>query len=279
MTSTLRAAALTALALLTGTQVSLSADLPSARYAPVAPIAPAYNWYGFFIGAQAGYGWGSGDVNYFGGTGAYAVDVGTVIPLSLSSEPRGFIGGVQWGSNYQFGNWVLGFISDYGYADVTRKTNVTLTGPGTVFGARTTFADVSLETFGTTRGRIGYAWDNVMLYASGGLANGRADVTLSNPAVGTACGVASACPFGHRSKGLWGWALGGGLEYGMGPWSVNVEYLHYDLGDRALVYGDLIAPGALGARGEFSGDIVRAGINYRFNWTPLGVLMGTDRLQ
>ena len=90
MTSTLRAAALTALALLTGTQVSLSADLPSARYAPVAPIAPAYNWYGFFIGAQAGYGWGSGDVNYFGGTGAYAVDVGTVIPLSLSSEPRGW---------------------------------------------------------------------------------------------------------------------------------------------------------------------------------------------
>ncbi len=279
MMTSFRAAAFAGLAFLAGTGLTLAADLPSARYAPVAPLAPAYNWYGFFIGGQAGYAWGGGDINYIGGTGAYALDVGTVIPLSLTNEPRGFLGGVQWGSNYQFGNWVLGTISDYSFGDVSRNTSVTLVGPGTVFGSRTTTADLSLESFGTTRARLGYAWDNVMLYASGGIASGRAEVSLINPAVGVACGVPGACPFGQRSKNLWGWALGGGLEYGMGPWSVNVEYLHYDLGDRTLVYGDLIAPGFLGARGEFSGDIIRGGINYRFNWTPLGVLMGKERLQ
>ena len=51
----------------------------------------------------------------------------------------------------------------------------------------------------------------------------------------------------------------------MGPWSMKVEYLHYDLGDRTLTYCRPNGPGAaFRANGNFSGDMIRGGINYRF---------------
>ena len=64
-----------------------------------------------------------------------------------------------------------------------------------------------------------------------------------------------------------------------GPWQFRVEYLHYDLGNASYVMRDLIVPAAvIGANVKVAGDMVRGAITYRFNWTPLGLIFGTDRI-
>jgi outer membrane immunogenic protein len=67
------------------------------------------------------------------------------------------------------------------------------------------------------------------------------------------------------------------LEWLFWPhWSAKVEYLYYELGrvsyPIAPTVGTIIGTGAIGfvnisqATTHFNGNIVRAGVNYHFNW-------------
>lgn len=142
------------------------------------------------------------------------------------------------------------------------KTSVT-----TLFAPVTTTARQKLEWLSTTRLRAGYTVvDNLLLYGTGGLATGRASGSSAITLVG--CPGFGKCPTGSDAKTLWGWAAGGGMEYAMGHWSVNVEYLHYDLGHLNYNMTDLKFPTAFIATStKFSGDVVHGGISYRFDWT------------
>jgi outer membrane immunogenic protein len=92
------------------------------------------------------------------------------------------------------------------------------------------------------RGRLGYNAGRWMPYITGGLAVGDIDSRIA--------GV------GSSDKTKAGWTIGGGVEAQIaGPWSAKVEYLYVDLGD-----GGSIA----GSRPDFTTNIVRAGLNYRF---------------
>jgi len=241
----------------------LAAPAHAADMAVKAPMAPpvVQNWYGFYIGVHGGYAWGSDGVDFVGSTGGLVI--GGNLPTSLAGNNGGFIGGVHWGSNYQFDRIVLGFDSDLSYIDRDESATVTL-------GGVTTTASHSLDWFGTTRVRAGYlVTPNALLYVTGGLASGRAEVSVSHVGPGFASAVTAR-------DTLWGWSLGGGIEYLSGPWMFRLEYLHYDLGDLDVTY--LGAPGSTVVTAtNFSGDIVRAGISYKFNWTPLGILLGRDR--
>jgi len=246
----------------------MAADIPAAPVykAPVA-VAPVQNWYGFFIGVSGGYAWGRN-----------GVDVTAGVPLTpftgqatLASNPRGGLGGLQWGSNWQFNRIVLGTIGDIYISDIKSSQTISAT-----VGAATASAtiDQHLKWFGTTRLRGGVlVTDNFLIYASGGLASGRGEssfVTTTNfgcPAFG--------CPAGSAGKNMWGWAAGGGVEFLTGPWSARAEYLHYDLG--TLSYGiALPAPLVANASARMSGDMVLGTLSYKFNWTPFGILFGTD---
>jgi hypothetical protein len=56
---------------------------------------------------------------------------------------------------------------------------------------------------------------------------------------------------------------------------MNVEYIHYDLGHLNYNMTDPTSPGTfIAASTKFSGDIVRGGINYRFDWTPWELIFG-----
>jgi opacity protein-like surface antigen len=78
---------------------------------------------------------------------------------------------------------------------------------------------------------------------------------------------------------MWGWAAGAGIEYASGPWQFRVEYLHYDLGTLNFAMRDFVAPlNVINASVHERGDMVRGAITYRFNWTLLGLLFGTDRM-
>ena len=133
-----------------------------------------------------------------------------------------------------------------------------------------------LNWLSTARARAGVTvTDNLLAFVTGGVAGGQAEVASSHIAINggiNVCGLLD-CPVGSAKKTLWGWAAGGGLEYGIGPWSIKAEYLHYDLGSLTFSIVDPVAFPTIGivtTRTKFSGDIVRLGLNYRFNWgTPV----------
>jgi outer membrane immunogenic protein len=187
-----------------GASVARGADLPRVAAAPEA--YPVYHWNGPYVGANVGYQWGSAS-----GSGA---------------NPSGVMGGVQGGYNSQLGRFVLGVETDLQASD-----------------ANDMFAAWRFRNpwFGTLRGRAGYAMDNVLLYATVGLAYGGGMVETG--------GSAEA----HTHVG---WAGGVGMEIGLTPdWSAKAEYLFVDLTDqRYPLFGNT----------GFKSNIVRFGANRRF---------------
>jgi outer membrane immunogenic protein len=209
----------------------------------------------------------------------------------------GFLGGGQVGYNYQFYNsFVVGIEADIqGIA----SSNSTVRGlgaavdPTPVFGplispfATISQVQTSLDYLGTVRGRIGYLVTPTLLaYATGGLAYGGVNMSASYASFNTGVGSGVAVPastfagpgFGAASFSdtLVGWTVGGGVEWMFLPnWSAKLEYLYYDLGSvttpTAFVGGFTNGGNpswayAANATARFNGNIVRAGVNYHFNW-------------
>jgi outer membrane immunogenic protein len=129
---------------------------------------------------------------------------------------------------------------------------------------------MSASYLGTLRGRLGLLVTPTWLdYVSGSLAYGgvKASDTLVQTGTNGFVGTGSGSLSGTRA----GWALGGGLEWMVAPrWSVKAEYLHYDLGtssfNNAPTSAFFLTPvyQTLASFAHFQGDLVRAGINYRF---------------
>ncbi len=257
----------------------LAADIPAAPIvkAPVAVMAKQ-SWYGSYIGVHGGYGWGRNGV--VGTPDAFYAPlfIGAGIPNSLAGDPKGFIGGVTYGSNWQFGSVVLGTDSDFSFTDIKSSQTVNGAFAGVPFTAN---ASQKLSWLSTSRLRGGVLLgDNVLLYATGGLATGHVEVNSNAvAAVAGGCLLAGGCPSGGISKNQWGWAAGGGIEFANGPWQFRAEYLHYDLGTVNFAIRDLVVPAAsINASTKVSGDIVRGALTYRFNWTLFGLITGSDRL-
>ena len=221
-------------------------------FADAAPIYNArstevYNWTGFYIGANAGHGWGHADssVVYFGN----ALTLPTGFAMSDLAKPNGFIGGAQIGYNWQVSrDWVFGLEADWQgsgqkAASSRPSQSYILPGVGAPIAAGTyqmTY-DAKIDWFGTARARIGYAaWNRILLYATGGL--GYAEVKVSGTA--TDSGNSAFGPYNTTaafggSKVNAGWTVGGGIEAALaGNWTWKVEYLYLDLGTL-----DLTAPG------------------------------------
>ena len=188
---------------------AFAADLPrgpSPYYSKPAP-ASSFNWTGPYAGINLGYEWG------------HITDS----PLN----PGGIAGGAQAGYNWQSGQFVFG-----------AETDLQLS------SADDTFAPWKFSNpwFGTLRGRAGVAFNNILLYATLGLAYG--DIK------GTMLGL-------DETKTHIGWAGGLGMEVGFTPrWSAKVEYLYMDLGDRTY--------SVTGVNNGFETSMLRFGVNYRF---------------
>jgi outer membrane immunogenic protein len=194
------------LALLAGVVTAGAADLTRRGYSRPY-VAAAYSWMGPYLGGNVGYQWGD---------------------TSLSPiRPSGIAGGVQAGYNWQTGQFVFG-----GEADIQLS------------GADDTFAPWKFSNpwFGTLRGRVGIAFDNVLFYATGGLAYGG----LRGELLGLS-----------ESKTHLGWTIGAGVEMGLAPnWTAKIEYLYLDLMDRGYAI--------TGMDNGLQSNLVRLGVNYRF---------------
>lgn len=258
---------------------ALAADIPAAPIvkAPVAVMAKQ-SWYGSYIGVHGGYAWGRNGI--VGTPDAFYAPLfaGAGIPGTLAVDPKGFLAGITYGSNWQFGSVVLGTDSDFSFSDIKATQTVNGALGGVPFTAN---ASQKLTWLSTSRLRGGVLiGDNVLLYGTGGLATGR--VELSSNAVANVAGgclLPGGCPSGSITKNQWGWAAGAGIEFANGPWQFRAEYLHYDLGTVSFAIRDVVVPAAvINASTKVSGDMVRGAITYRFNWTLLGLLFGSDRM-
>ncbi len=225
--------------------VAVAADLPKRTQSPVAPIARAYDWTGFYVGANAGYGIGSEKDPY-------------VTPVIGSMDIKGGLFGVQAGYNQQFGNYVLGAEADYAWTKLSDSYSISA---ATVLNGSAISAAATLKTeqvsLGTVRLRAGYAFDNLLVYATGGYAYGKNKITVS----GTASwqGVNWAAQAGNDQVHN-GWALGLGGEYGFTKnITAKAEYLHIDLGKKTYWGGTVVAD-----KVNLRNDIFRVGLNYKF---------------
>jgi outer membrane immunogenic protein len=178
----------TALVMILAASPAFAADLAPQPVEPAAPVAIPYDWSGPYVGLHAGGGWGreSDDQSrlFPGENGP-----GTADHFNVS----GFVGGAHVGYNYQMQQFVIGAEADLDYADLKGSHPFSY-----LNGARTGSLRLKSDVQGSARLRAGYAFDNFLLYATGGiaLANGKLDVD----------GVGS-------SKTHVGWTVGGGLEY------------------------------------------------------------------
>jgi len=255
---------------LTGTV--FAADLPIAP----PPPPPVFTWTGIYIG-----GYGGGEVtraSYNTLVGAplsplshlTAVDIAGVDAAGSETLTRGgFTMGGELGYNWQIGWLVLGVETDIG--GVTGGTNSNNLGliNGGVPGAFFPFVlnqRASNGLYGTVRGRLGVAFDRVLVYGTGGLAytSGHYIFTYTDglsPAVGTSTAAEKV-----------GYAVGGGIEYALNNnVSVKGEFLYTQFG-RVSTSG-LIVNQALPAftnayvsTARVQEYTARVGINYRFNW-------------
>lgn len=201
-----------------------AADMP--RKAAPYYVAP-FNWTGFYLGINGGYGWGTSDWSS-------AVTSG-------SAKPKGAIAGGTLGYNLQTGVWVWGLEADLAYSWVKGSDS---SGTGVCAGVGCETRNTYLAT---GRGRIGYSFNRWLPYVTGGAAYGGIKMT---PNTGLS-----------ETKSRLGWTLGGGVEYAfLGAWSAKLEYLYVDLGKATCSAGTC----GIDTDVKFKESIVRAGLNYRF---------------
>ena len=270
MTLFTRIVATTALTIVSG--AALAADLP-ARVAPPAYVAPlpVFTWTGAYVGVNAGYVF-DGDT-HFSTTGVSPGNIAGIAsgvrPGSAKISDDGFTAGGQIGYNYQFGvgsGIVVGIEADAAYTDLSKNSNY----PG--IGGENNFFKSNLDFLGTVRGRAGYAFNQFLIYGTGGFAYG--DASSSGNFYNAA--NTSLLYSGGRSDFQTGYAYGGGIEYALPTNSflnffkssavtVKAEYLHYDLGKSTVALNPVAsATGGFLTKVRTDGDLARIGLNYKF---------------
>jgi outer membrane immunogenic protein len=256
---------------------ALAADLPARRAAPAPMFAavPAFTWTGLYMGISGGGFFG--DEGEITTTGVLAGNIAAVAanarPQRVSIDNEGFLIGGTLGYNMQFGSFVFGVEGDISYTDNESETtafNPTAFGGGPAGSISSTFR-TEMDYFATVRGRAGFAFGNVLVYGTGGLAI--ADVNMT--ADFNAPNFGSRQFLGERSETLTGYTVGGGVEFALptnilpflgSAVTLKAEYLYYDLGEETINVPAVGAGGvgAYNSRFENEGHIVRGGINVKF---------------
>lgn len=279
---------LSSVALVGLTAVAMAADLPARRAPPPYVAVPVFTWTGFYLGVNAGYGFSASDNNNGAGTinagpgsltaplDLYTGTVATTSAFGRRNNGDGFVGGGQIGYNYQFGNFVLGLEADAQYTDFGNNSQnnnlavVTLT-PGVVGFDPAVNSGVAsgLDFYGTARARVGVAFDRALVYGTGGFAYGMGGNDNRN--LLTAGGQVFV-PVTRRDDFRIGWAAGAGVEYAFTPSITGrIEGMYVSL-ERSAGSSFIGAVGGTpvfltnrrGNDDDFA--VVRAGLNYKFNW-------------
>jgi outer membrane immunogenic protein len=220
---------------------AFAADLPPPvappPRAPVAyiPPAPAFTWSGFYIGLNGGYAFGQSNwTSPMGSTGWFNVN--------------GPLAGATIGGNYQIGALVVGVEGDIDWQNVK---GTLVGGTCTLPGAIVASCHSASTWVGTIRGRVGYAMDRVLLYATGGGAFANIKARLNT------------LPWASSTE--LGWTAGVGVEVAMTEnWTAKAEYLAIGFQQPTCGLANCLAAPPVSV--NFYESTVRAGVNYKFGY-------------
>ena len=268
-----------------GVVPAIAADLgrPAPVYKTPPVVTAAYDWTGFYAGANIGYGWAVDSMVLTSDPTLVAPGFITQLANTAISKPAGVVGGGQFGYNWQMGNALLGVEGDISGASLSSTTpafgDVEV---GSFVFRHFVHSHESMDWLATVRGRLGFLpTQQFLLYGTGGLAVGqvKTDSSLTNtvPNNVPACIAANfarnlkppevLCMGSSDSANRVGWTVGAGAEYALGGnWSLKAEYLYVDLGKSSSTGFDTRSapPLPLFANTKDDFNIVRFGFNYRF---------------
>jgi outer membrane immunogenic protein len=230
----------------------IAADLPTK--APASVVSSMYNWSGFYVGVNGG----GGSAHSCWATNFNGVFVNPALAEGCHNSTGGTVGG-QVGFRTQMNNWVFGVEAQGNWANL-KGSNLN---PVSIFP----ITDQSkIDAFGLFTGQVGYAVNNVLLYAKGGAAV--VSEKYNNISLVTGAVLTAGVPFSGGTESRWGAVVGGGMELGFAPsWSVGIEYDRLFMGTNSVTL-NLLPPAGSG----FSGihnisqdvDIATVRLNYRF---------------
>ena len=229
---------------------------------PPQPAVVIFTWTGFYFGTHSGGGWGHNDEN------GSPYNLGRLIiitPAPVGVDVSGWLAGGQIGANYQAGSWVFGAEAAASGANLTGSTACTST--PTVAGAVVAVAlpancSVKVAGLGTIAARLGFALDRVLVYGKGGAAwaNDKYDLT------------SAVLPTFNGNETRWGWMVGAGVEYAFfDNWSAKIEYNYLAFSTSNLQFTDSTGQFFLNTGIQQQLHLVKAGINYRWGWAPVGI--------
>jgi len=260
---------------------ALAADMPVKAPVYKAAPAPMFDWAGFYVGGNAGYGWRDPSVSITPNDPTtvfiFCTGVGGACPPAASFNLGGALGGYQAGYNWLLSKGQLfGLETDFDVSGIRGRGISNF--PAFFIGASNFVANQNIDWFGTVRARLGYfPADKWLAYATGGFAYAGVTekLTLNLSRGGSAagggfffsCSAASNCFTGNSSRIAPGWTAGGGVEYA--AWSnvsVKLEYLYVSLDKHSFI---ATPPGGGNSsftvsfsRPEF--HVIRLGVNYLF---------------
>ena len=240
---------LVALGMVTPASAADLAARPYTKAPPPVVLPPIYNWGGFYIGGNGGWGQSRNCVDFINVTGFDFADG--------CRERSGGLAGGQLGYRWQANQFVFGLEGQGDWADLS-SSRVSLINPA--FSTRTKTDGIGLFT-----AQIGWAWNASLLYFKGGGAVTSNRFSILDTLTGAELASASAT--------RWGGTVGVGWEYGFAPnWSVGIEYDHLFMGNtnNSFSVANPIVAGALN-RIRQDVDMVTVRVNYHWNWGSPGI--------
>ena len=249
-------------ALAAGVLVALSTGIAGAAdlqvKAPVykaPPAIPVSSWTGLYFGGHIGGAWVNETATLTGVVGgAPTVPTG----FQVNGNRSGFLGGGQVGVNWQVSNLVLGVEGDFSWTG----SSASVTSPGTLIVGTSNTQNANDHWYATATGRVGYALSDWLLYVKGGGA--WLNVNYSG-SVTSAAGVVTVFPGLTDTRS--GWTVGVGVEHAFwNNWSWKIEYDYMDFGTKSYTFANAAGTSTNFINIDTTVNVVKAGINYRFNW-------------
>jgi outer membrane immunogenic protein len=239
-----------------------AADMAVPPYQPALPVPVVWSWTGAYIGIHGGGAWGTKDWNL---TSAQILGPPVLFSSTGSHKVNGFIGGGQYGANYQIGGLVVGVEAQFSWGNVKGRGDCF----PELFPGLANNCESNAKWLGTLAGRIGGAIDHALLYVTGGGAFAGDEYTFSNPNV---VGGALLVPPVTVKDTRVGWMVGAGAEYAFSPnWSAKIEYDYLDFGTKHYQFFSP-STGGTAISSLYDVDItqrihmVKLGLNYRFTF-------------
>ena len=256
------------LGLLTLDGPAFAADLPASMpvKAPVPYVSTTYDWNGWYVGAHVGVIRGSSNWSAIQpGAGGPGLNGSFDLPFKFGfmAGTGSYVAGMQGGYNHVFPSRVmLGFETDVSLPNSDVQVPFSVRGGQTVTSPSTgqVTYDEAVIHYGSARARVGYAFDHILLYGTGGLAWTYDQVTRTQVARFPVGGLAT--PGTVDTARLWrlGWAAGAGVEIPLaGNWTAKAEYLSTGFGRKGAIF----PAGAQAFESDLAMQSIRLGVNYR----------------